>query len=221
MPQNDEPQKPKRVRKDRREDILEKATQLFAEYGFQGATLAQIAAAVGLTEPGVLHYFPSKVHLLQGVLEARDRKDFARYAHLIDAPKGLDEYLELLNDVVAQDEQIPGLIQLLTVLAGESIRRDHPSHAFFVERYRRGRDLYGQQFVRMDPSETRPDVDAAALAALIMAVRDGLQIQWLLDPENASLARSFALFTEIVAAYLRPGPPPPGDPGSTDSTGAP
>ncbi len=200
----DNPQRPPRVRKDRKPEILEKATQLFAEYGFQGATLARLAAAVQLTEPGVLHYFPNKVQLLQGVLEHRDRKDMDRYAHLIDTDKTLTEFFDLLQGVVREDEAVPGLIQLFTVLVGESIRSDHPSHDWFVDRYRRGRFEYTQQFVRMSPAETRKDIDFEALASVIMAVRDGLQIQWLLDPENVRLAATFELFARIVTDFLRP-----------------
>lgn len=204
MAKTDDPERPKRVRKDRKAEILEEATRLFAEYGFQGATLARLAAAVQLTEPGVLHYFPSKVHLLQGVLEHRDRKDLDRYAHLIDTDKTLTEFFDLLQGVVREDEAVPGLIQLFTVLVGESIRSEHPSHGWFVDRYRRGRVEYAQQFVRMSPDETRKDVDFEDLASLIMAVRDGLQIQWLLDPDNARLAPTFELFARILVDYLRP-----------------
>lgn len=205
----------KRLRKNRRVEILEKATALFGEYGFEGTTLARVAEAVGMTEPGILHYFPSKVHLLLGVLKYRDDKDIDKYAPLIQAEKKtVAELFALLEDVYGQSEQIPGLIQLFAVLVGESIRSDHPSHAYFVERYRRGRELYVQQFTRLSPAELRREVDPAELAALIMAVVDGLQIQWLLDPEKVNLSASLRLFLKIASAYLTPAPtaaPPESD----------
>ena len=40
--------------------------------GYRGASLDAVAAAVGISRQGVLHYFPSKTHLLLGVLELRD-----------------------------------------------------------------------------------------------------------------------------------------------------
>lgn len=190
----------KRVRKNRTEEILTEATKLFGQYGFQGTTLAMVAEAVGLTEPGVLHYFPSKVHLLQGVLEYRDEKDFEKYAVLIDQKKeNITELFKILEDFWGGDEKIPALIQLFIVLVGESISREHPSHNFFVERYRREREIFIQQFQKVN---IRPNVNLDELASLITAVMDGLHIQWLLDPETVNLAATFKLFSKILVGYL-------------------
>ena len=46
------------------------------------------------------------------------------------------------------------------------------------------------------------DIDLDRLATLIVAVMDGLQIQWLLDPENVSMTEAFALFSKIMVNYL-------------------
>ena len=72
-----------RVRRDRREEILQAASDLFGVRGFRGTSLASIAEAVDLTEPGLLHYFPSKVNLLQSVLEYRDHQDEKKYTKLV------------------------------------------------------------------------------------------------------------------------------------------
>jgi len=195
--------KKKRVRRDRTNEILETATRLFAEYGFQGATLAQVAEAVGLTEAGVLHYFPSKVHLLQGVLEYHEQKDMETYLEAIEEDKKSSaELFALLETLVTENEKIPGLIQLFTVLVSESIRSDHPSHDYFVERYRLGREMYVTQFFKLLKNKIRPDVDLSELTTLIMAVMDGLQIQWLLDPKKVDMVGTFKLFSKIVVAYL-------------------
>ena len=57
---------PKRIRdgKMRRELILKVATEIIAERGYNQARLADIAAAAGCTQAGLLHHFPSKQHLL-------------------------------------------------------------------------------------------------------------------------------------------------------------
>lgn len=195
--------KTKQVRRDRKEEILEKASQLFGEYGFQGATLDLVAKAVGLTEQGVLHYFPSKVHLLQGVLEYREQKEIEKYSELIALDhNNLPNLFDQLDDVVTQNEKVPGLIQLFTVLVSESIRSDHPSHEYFVERYRRARDIYMREFLKVNKTEIRSDVNLDELVSLIMAVMDGLQIQWLLDPGKVDMVAIFKLFSKIVVGYL-------------------
>src|ERR1700722_17330856 len=46
------------------------AMRLFAAHGFEGTALQDIADAVGVTKPAVLHHFPSKEHVRQAVLDA-------------------------------------------------------------------------------------------------------------------------------------------------------
>ncbi len=196
-------QKTRRTRRDRTGEILSEATKLFAEYGFQGTSLAMVAKAVGLTEPGVLHYFPSKVHLLQGVLAYRDEKEIAKYSGLIDADKrDIGEMFEILADVYRANEQVPELIQLFIVLVGESIYHEHPSHEFFVSRYRNTREMYitGLKSLRVSPLPG--DIDLNNMATLMQAFMDGLHIQWLLDPDQVDLVGTFRLFERIVTGYL-------------------
>ena len=195
--------KKKLVRRDRTEEILETATRLFSEHGYQGTTFSLLAEAVQLTEPGVLHYFPSKIHLLQGVLEYHEQKNAERYLSMLQAEKkNIPDLFSLLEDLVAENEKIPGLIQLFTVLVSESIRSDHPAHDYFIERYRRVREGYVNQFFGEIKDKIRPDVDLNELTILILAVMDGLQIQWLLDPKKVDMVAVYRLFSKIIVEYL-------------------
>lgn len=49
--------------------ILDQATRLFARHGFVGASLRDIARAVGIRKPSLLYHFPSKDELRQRVLD--------------------------------------------------------------------------------------------------------------------------------------------------------
>jgi AcrR family transcriptional regulator len=188
-------------RKNRKEEILQAASLYFAQHGYYGATLSGIAELVGLTEPGLLHYFPSKVKLLQAVLDYRDRIDREKYRILMiqdGAP-----LLDALKALVAANQKRPGLVQLFTVMVAESITIDHPSHNFFVHRYRQIKgDLVEYLKGYFQEAGLREDVDFAQLAAVIFAVMDGLQVQWLLDPENVDMTTAIELFIAMVQAYL-------------------
>ena len=177
-------------RRNRKEAILQVASEQFAQHGFHGATLSAIAEAVGLTEPVLLHYFPSKVDLLQGVLDYRDQADKSKYLAIMEG-----EELSLfsaLQDLVTVNQQRPGLVQLFTVMVGESINPEHPSHDFFVQRYRALRKAMIEFFEQDSPSKCfEADVGLEQLVVLMIAVLDGLQIQWLLDPEKVSMVRAF------------------------------
>ena len=56
----------------RRAEILDVALRLYGASSGERPTLAAIAAEVGLTEAGVLHYFGSMDELFVAILEARD-----------------------------------------------------------------------------------------------------------------------------------------------------
>lgn len=55
--------------KSRKEIILDRAEQHFADHGFQGASLSAIARDAEVGNPGLLHHFPSKEVLYRAVLE--------------------------------------------------------------------------------------------------------------------------------------------------------
>ena len=56
---------------DRKEQILELATGLFAQQGFQGTTTKQIAERSGVTEALIFRHFPSKEDLYWAVIERK------------------------------------------------------------------------------------------------------------------------------------------------------
>jgi TetR/AcrR family transcriptional regulator len=54
---------------DVRSQVIVHATRLIAARGFDGTSLQDIADAVGVTKPAVLHHFPSKEHIRTAVLD--------------------------------------------------------------------------------------------------------------------------------------------------------
>jgi AcrR family transcriptional regulator len=60
---------PRSAENDVRSATIAAATKLFAARGFEGTALQDIADAVGVSKPAVLHHFPSKEHVRQAVLD--------------------------------------------------------------------------------------------------------------------------------------------------------
>ena len=53
---------------DRRAEILQTASELFARNGFHGVSIDDLGAAVGLSGPALYRYFPSKEAILSAML---------------------------------------------------------------------------------------------------------------------------------------------------------
>src|SRR5690348_16166048 len=92
-----------------RERILRAAMELFSARGYRGASLEAVAQAVGITRQGVLHYFPSKVHLLLGVLDLRDQDDAARIEAQAEKFGG---FADGLLEAVRHNQSAPALPRL-------------------------------------------------------------------------------------------------------------
>src|ERR1700741_476491 len=56
-------------------EILERAAELFAERGFAGTTVQDIADALGMSRPALYYYVKSKEVILQRLVENLSRRD--------------------------------------------------------------------------------------------------------------------------------------------------
>jgi AcrR family transcriptional regulator len=193
--------KPRRTQAERtqqrKEQVIREAIRFFGQNGYHGARLADIAQAAGVTEPGLLHHFPSKAHLLMEVLAERDRIDRERFDPSLH--DGTKDPLDPLQKLAEYNETVPGLVQLFTVLVAESIDEKHPAHEFFERRYE---NLREQNVAALREAQARGDVrrdiPAEDLVTMLFAMMDGLQVQWLYAPEQIEMARLFERFLKLL-----------------------
>ena len=182
---------PKGVAK--RAEILETALALVARQGFRQTSVRDIAAAVGLTQAGLLHYFESKDDLWVAILRTRDEIDAAKDP--LD-PDPAATFAALIR----HNAEVPGLVQMFANLsAAAATDPAHPAHDYFRERYAHSRSAIAAGLGRMQASgRLDPSVDPEVFASILMAVSDGMQVQWMFDE-----TRDMGAHVEAVIALAR------------------
>ncbi|MFB8267570.1 TetR/AcrR family transcriptional regulator [Streptomyces sp. NPDC055955] len=177
------------------------ALELFATAGFKGTSVAKVAERTGLSQSGLLHHFPSKAVLLSAVLEERDAEDGAFLTGEDgEAPLGWDAF-EALEALVARNSTRPHLVGLYVRLSAEAMEQSHPAHNWLKERYT-GMTQWLTDAIRIGQvrGEIRADAPASVLVHNTIALVDGLQQQWLLQPERVSMVKEFGAYATDLRA---------------------
>ena len=178
----------------RRQEILDRAIEVFAQRGAEGTSLRAIAREIGVSHAALTHYFSSREDLLVEVYREAERQVNAREPD----PDGVTA-AESMAASAHRNHAVPGLVQLYSTLVAAALEPGHPeATAFATERFARVRENVTAH-VRRDQraGRVRDDLDPAAVATLIIAASDGLQTQHLLD-ESAPQTQAHALLVELL-----------------------
>lgn len=191
--------RPETARK--REQIIDAAADIFGAKGYSVATLEEIGQVVGLTHAGIRHHFGNKENLLLEAVRRRDITDLYSFAdgHM---PSGMDQF-EHLIETASRNEQRPGIVQAFVVLSAESLTHHSPTRDYFETRYRELRAEISQNLERLCAERGIDDPDGVNHATTcILALMDGVQYQWLLDPDQVELAKTTEYGIRAILANL-------------------
>lgn len=179
-----------------RDRIIEVAIGVFAGRGFRSVSIDAIAAEAGVSRQGLLYHFPSKVELLVAVLDQHEQDNAETVAKLFeDNDRVLVATMRAYLHAAAPNR---GLIRMLLVLAAEAMDADHPAHDHFVERYRALRaDLTRLIAAEQAAGRVNAAVPAHRLAAVVIAILDGLQLQEYLDEGSIELEETIVDLIEL------------------------
>ena len=189
----------------RRRELIEIASDLFAVRGYRGTGLAAVAEAAGITPAGVLHYFGSKTGLLQAVLETHYLGQLPRLQEAYEdhTEHGLRATFDLVAEGVVQR---PALARLFSVLVAENLAPEDPAHENFVDRYAGLRRVLVAWFEQAKKDGVaRRSIDSHGLAVEVVAFMDGLQLQWLLDPQAVDVRASYQAYVDGLLDRIAPG----------------
>jgi AcrR family transcriptional regulator len=187
----------------RRTELNRIAARLFAQRGYQGTSLADLAEQLGVQKPSLYHHIDSKEDLLWAVAwEGAEAFHDALDAVPAEAPPGERIRLALrahLAVVAAQLDIATVFVREWRYLAGD--RRDR----FVAERRRyeeRVRDLFREG---VEGSELRTDLDVATAALLFLSAANWAYTWLRPGASTDELAdRVFAALLDGMRGYATP-----------------
>ncbi|MEW1958373.1 TetR/AcrR family transcriptional regulator [Kineococcus sp. NPDC059986] len=184
----------------RRQQILDHAIDLFAERGVDGASLRSVADGIGVSHAALRHYFSSRDELLVEAYREHERRHSSPEDPAAGGP------VAQMARSADRNRVVPGLVQLYATLTADALQERHALTREFVQaRFARVRAelaeavAAGQREGRIDA-----DLDPVDAAALVIAASDGLQVQWLLDPDGVDVRRSLELLERLLPSRSAP-----------------
>ena len=189
-----------------KERIIAAAAKVLAEKGYEATTLREISREAQAA-PGLVHYyFGGKDHLLVAALQAAGRQFHQRMEHLIQHvpdEQSLDALLTQISERVEQEEETYRLRY-----ESFSLGLHNPLIAPAVqERLTQRREEIGSVITMVmeklakTEGDERASVDPTTLAALLLALFDGLALQKILDP-GFDLDAAYHLLAHMLRGLL-------------------
>jgi len=177
----------------KREAILDAALPVFGKVGFHGASLREIARQCGVSHQSLMHYFATKDELLMAVLRRRDE----RLRRHFDDVGGMR--LAELVELAEYNVDVPAVISLFITASAEATSSDHPAHEYYADHYDR---IVSSTSAWLGVAERRgwlrDGFTAVSAARVVLAVQDGLQLQWLYRRDEVDVAETMRLVVSTV-----------------------
>jgi AcrR family transcriptional regulator len=156
--------------------------------------LRTIGEAIGVSHTALRHYFSSRDELLVEVYRTHEA------LMTEDLTAAGESAVGAILESAERNRSIPGLVELYATLTTDALQDGHAVTREFVrDRFRGLRETLaarigsGQQAGRI-----AADIDPLDAAALVIAASDGLQIQWLLDPDAVDVERSLSILERLL-----------------------
>ncbi len=197
---------------DQRKALLEAAIACLQERGYARTTTRDIVTAAGSHLPAVNYYFGSKEQLLhEAIVEALHRwTQSTMVGARPPAPGTPRERLRLalehfFSSLEPDRPYVVAAVEAFAQAARSDALRERLAGAYQDARHEVAQNVAaaaGEQDGVPDTSE----VENAGVASVLLALFDGLAIQWLMDPQRAPTTDEVMRSLDLIAAAFTGGP---------------
>jgi AcrR family transcriptional regulator len=180
--------------------ILEAAKRILSEQGYARLTLQAVEEESGEYRALVAYYFGNKQGLIDAIIESlMDAEDDVlreRLAGISDPDERVGALIDEQREISADWQGFRAFYELLP-----HIMRDERLRQVLAADYAKSRELDRQTLAAGQPA--RRDEDLERLAALSVAVVEGLAVQYAADQERFDHEGTYRLWQDMVLAYLQ------------------
>ena len=169
------------VSEERKDQILDAATDVFAQKGFSETRMDDIVEESGLSKGTLYWYFKSKDEIILSIFERIFNREFLALERLVEADGSAAERLLCYADIAIDDvNRLLKLMPLSYEVMAWAFRRKFVQDAFklYINKYMDVLVPLIQQGV--DAGEFR-DIDPSATAITIGAIMEGTILLWVYD----------------------------------------
>jgi TetR/AcrR family fatty acid metabolism transcriptional regulator len=189
-------------REDKRRRIIDAAVDVFADKGFFGARVSEIAERAGVADGTIYLYFKSKDEILISLFEEKMAEILERFVNMLSEVHDTEEKMRryIIEHLTLVAEQ-PRLMQVLTVELRQSARfmKDYAPHAFAKYLALVGSILEEGQ----KKGVFRKNLDPSIFRRALFGAIDEISLEWVLRGKEASLPSPVVVGEQISEFILR------------------
>jgi AcrR family transcriptional regulator len=179
--------------------LLAAAQDILAERGFSELTMTAISQVSGVNRALVSYYFGGKAGLLAALVESLFLNPDVGFVEEIRSSRVGEDRADAFLDWQRRVSQNDRTNRMLYELLPHALREPEV-RARFAEEYRVYRAVDGDCLAAAPRELSEAELDA--LAAVSIAVVEGLGIQRALDPDGFDHERAWRMWREVVGRYL-------------------
>ncbi|MEU7589909.1 TetR/AcrR family transcriptional regulator [Micromonospora sp. NPDC049230] len=187
------------------DDALDRAMEVFWRHGYEGASLTELTAAMGINKPSLYAAFGNKEGLFRRVVARYADVEMAYARDALDQPTARDVAAALLRENAVALTRPDRPAGCLSIQGGTACGTDNAAIADFLAASRlTGENALAARFDRaVDEGDLAPEVDPTALARFLSVVTEGQAVHAAAGAPRAHLEQSaeIALHAFTAAAY--------------------
>jgi TetR/AcrR family transcriptional repressor of uid operon len=182
--------------------ILEAAQACFVRSGFQGASMQQICAEVGMSPGALYRYFPSKEAIVEAICEADRQDDMTCFGALRDATSAVDGLIAGAMAHIAHTS-MQGSAPLFAEMRSESMRNEAIRATVDGHKGEVAAMIEPLLAAAIERGEVNPPVELPILMAVLMSIGEGMAINDL-PARGVPLDKLEIALRAMIEGMLRP-----------------